>query len=117
MKIRNGFVSNSSSSSFLIYGTHYGSSEIFVELIKKLKEKNGEEVSEDFDEYAAESYVNDLGLTTFSPDYCGYYVGRSFDEIADDETGKQFKESIQNAIKTFDENASCGTHEEAWYNG
>ena len=35
--------------------------------------------------------------------------------IGDDETGKQFKERIKNAIKEIIPNATVTTHEEAWY--
>lgn len=52
----------------------------------------------------------------YSP-YDDYYIGVSFDKIQDNETGKQFKESVQEKLKEFFPDMPCGIHEEAWYNG
>ena len=79
MKVRNGFVSNSSTSSFLIYGT---------------------EVSYEQAE-AVEDYLNDHKDVRLSLEYGedNRYVGYSPCSIKDEETGKQFKTSIEEAIK------------------
>jgi len=45
----------------------------------------------------------------------GRYLGKSWDSVGDEETGKQFKENIENALKKLDPDISCDTHEEAWY--
>jgi len=108
MKIRNGFVSNSSSTSFCIFGAAFEPEEI-----KKIFNVE--------DPYDAEEKLKGSGLE-FEAGQEGYtyYIGRSWKNIKDDETGKQFKESIQKAImEAIGKEAAveCHTYEEAWYNG
>lgn len=99
MKIRNGFVSNSSSSSFLIYGVR-------DEAIYN-KVENGEITFKD----------KRIRTHCYS-DGCAYYVGVSWDEIMDDETGKQFKETIKKEISdAWGHEVKCGTFSESWYDG
>jgi hypothetical protein len=97
MKIRQGFVSNSSSSSFLIYGACLNSKEM-----KLLKESFTEEQKEDIDAegdwYVTELFSDDL-LDIKSVMGEEFYIGRSWDSIKDDETGKQFKESVETRLK------------------
>ncbi len=76
MKIRLGFVSNSSTTSFLIYGIELTSEEL-------------EKLTEDLPELLEKEY---------SYDEDGY-LGRSWDTVKDDETGKQFKESVEKEVK------------------
>jgi hypothetical protein len=45
-----------------------------------------------------------------------WFIGRTWYNIGDDETGKQFKESIEKQIKkVFGESTECGTHAEVYY--
>ena len=47
-----------------------------------------------------------------------YAVGRSWDTIGDDETGKQFKEKVEQGIKeVFGDKIKCSTHTDAWRDG
>ena len=111
MKIRNGFVSNSSTSSFLIFGASFDESE-FTEIAKKLG-------IEDAGNYEiGESVAEKLGLEYHSGQE-GYnnYIGKTWDSIKDDETGKQFKDSITEKIQSVIPNKECGSYSEAWYNG
>ena len=119
MKIRNGFVSNSSSSSFLIFGKHFDDIS-FLKDNKKVQEmiENDEdnyEIMESVIPYSRDSDVQ-YHLTEYDNDV---YIGQSWDRVKDDETGLQFKQRTVDAI-----NKGCGTnftiedlntHEHAWY--
>jgi len=84
MKIRQGFVSNSSTSSFLIYGIC-----INCPLIN--------DENYDLEKIISENKLN-LKVET-GPYYEDLYVGRCPTSIKDDENGKQFKESIESDLK------------------
>lgn len=97
MKIRMGFVSNSSTSSFLIYGTDDISSEEY--------------------DLISDKYYKEIDYHCPYEDH--YYIGYSWDSIKDDETGKQFKDRVESKIKELlgRDNMSFGTYEEAWRDG
>ena len=47
-----------------------------------------------------------------------YYVGREWSSVGGEETGNQFKQSVESAIKElFGSDHECSTYEEGWYNG
>ena len=99
MKVRMGFVSNSSSSSFCIYGAELKMETADVE---KLEEKAVE-----------------LGLLIeYGQEGEHKYIGRSWDSIKDDETGAAFKAGIREGIEAVTgQKLECSTFEESWYNG
>ena len=93
MKLRTGFVSNSSSTSFLIYGA--------------------EITREDRDKFEA-SHTNTNLDTFYGPESGNRFIGKSWSSIKDEETGKQFKDSIKEEIKTIlGHEVDCYTFEEA----
>jgi len=48
--------------------------------------------------------------------YDGWFFGRSFTSIGDDETGKQFKNSIEEVIDAiFGPGIKCMAYQVAWY--
>ena len=109
MKIRMGFVSNSSTSSFLIYGvilSHEECKEIF-------KSKGNY-----FDPYDIITEEK-TGLIYSGLPECedGYCIGRSWGSVKDDENGKQFKEDVKVKLTKLGITHDPETHERAWYNG
>lgn len=132
MKIRSGFVSNSSSSSFLIYGTILDQSELkelfFTQInddpelqTQYTKDLLTEELDDDLDYFEIMERVSSALPPNFvieSP-YDGdtFFIGRSWDSVGDDETGRQFKRSVEDTINALIENRQYDTHTEAWYDG
>jgi len=98
MKIRNGFVSNSSTSSFCIFGIFLSDRNMDEDLEKK---------------------VEDAGLEfLYGPSYPdSVYIGRSFSSIKDDETGGQFKDDVREKLKALGIPGTAQLCEEAWYDG
>ena len=139
MKIRNGFVSNSSSSSFCIYGISTDENEITEALIAKgVSEKEFEDgLYEYFDDWTynrkkqkgtlTEEDIAEYGNKFFKPEdgfkmHCPYedevYLGVAWSNIGDDETGAEFKNRIETKLKDLlGENITCSTLEEAWRDG
>lgn len=120
MKIRNGFVSNSSSSSFCIYGTYIQdpsllTAEFREKLMKELGKDSWEQVEEDCDSYEMRDTISDLlGMSFYG--YEHNCIGLEPDAIGDDETGRQFKNRVQDVIRSaFDCEFGFGWHEECYY--
>lgn len=118
MKVRAGFVSNSSSSSFCIYGT----SMEFDEVIEKIKESNlipQEELDrlEEEDEWyeLGEILEEKLGLSTYQSDD-NFWIGKEWSSIDDDETGRQFKENVKSKLEKAFGPTDCDTYDEEIYN-
>lgn len=168
MKVRSGFISNSSSSSFLMYGIWPDNDIVFQKefvdrLVKNFPDKFSIIVKNDgkeylkylrnkfkevnilldfFEEYRyRKMYKNfddtyDFMTSDFIPEIIeiifgneyfvtypydtsgGCAIGKSWHKIGDDETGREFKESIENNLKkVFGEDISFDTYQEAWFDG
>ena len=105
MKIRSGFVSNSSSSSFCVYGSYIAESVFEAVYDDANKIKILEQF--DIDEHGNPDCYEDTTM-----------VGRRFTSIKDDETGGEFKKKTSEAMKKlFGEDTECSTCKEGWYDG
>lgn len=140
MKIRSGFVSNSSSSSFAIsmYGIEVDSKnvkKIMKQYIEKNYKKDLEKITDEdekeefYKEYEYEidgTKLKDIFDDIDNDDivvYCSslgdsysdkaFWCGRDFSSMKDDETGKQFKESTQKVIKELF-GRDCKKIEDSW---
>jgi hypothetical protein len=112
MKIRNGFVSNSSTSSFCVYGGYFEQDEIKDFLLENKLIESFKEDDNDWDELF-EIVCKSTGLS-YTHDYesnC-VYIGKSWKSIGDNETGKQFKDCIKTRLSHFfKKDIQTSTHE------
>lgn len=117
MKYRQGFVSNSSTSSFLLFGVVVDS-----EFIKKYNLNFEDGVRECF--YGRSDELEKLDLTAENPCYMDQvFLGTSWSHVRDNETGAQFKQRVAHAIQEalgimhVDLLPECKTHQYAWRDG
>lgn len=125
MKIRNGFVSNSSTSSFCIFGVELEYEDIIDCLKKNLPTEKLQEVLESIEnsdssnEFVYE-YIKDSKLVCYSICSENYYIGQPWNAIQDNETGQQFKDSTKQLIEElFNKEMAdkCVSIEQAWRDG
>ncbi len=120
MKIRQGFVSNSSSSSFCMYGVEL-SHEDMKQFISDDIDTTKSCWHYDLDWYDVTSEINKKFGEDFSFEYDGescecFYIGKTLKSLKDDETGKDFKESVDVKVKEFfGKEKSCHIYNEVIY--
>ena len=106
-----GFVSNSSSTSFCIYGKRFDSDEI-PKLLEKLQITNTYDISD---------RLKELGykLQSQQGQYDTVYVGKEWKNIGLKETGKQFMDNIKTELADLlnEKDVNGDTYEEGWFNG
>jgi hypothetical protein len=88
MKTRQGFVSNSSTTSFCIYGIQIAPDEI-RDIVREVV---GEAM--DYDEYLE----NHVPISVITDDYGDYYVEREWCDIGLVETGGQFMANVTETV-------------------
>ena len=123
MKVRNGFVSNSSSSSFCLYGAELSDGDIVT-----LANKFGiDTLDDDGDEIDAEELMDEVNthlenegyksrIVNDGPEYA-YFLARYYYDLGDDETGKQFESSVNDVLEKHLPGREAGYHEEVWTDG
>ena len=102
MKFRVGFVSNSSNTSFCIYGVYVSDSQ--SQKLADVKGKNKDELFK--------------GLYThYSQDGDGDYVGQELSSMKDDQTFGEFKKIVADKLKEIGITEEPSVIEDGWYNG
>lgn len=113
MKLRLGFISNSSSTSFCIFGVCIDTDDI--DKILNLVE-DGDNDNYDLREEALEKLCDKTNLTFINEGESDQvFLGRNYTSIKNDETGKQFKTSVIETLKDIGITQKCETHEEVIY--
>lgn len=115
MKIRNGFVSNSSSSSFCIYGVYP-----LQHNIKQIDE-DGEELSnsDKYDEIYTLAGKNNLECHSMDSYDDYFYVGKNLACCPDNMTMGEFKQQVKSKIEELfgpQPDTNYGIYEETYYN-
>ena len=107
MKIRNGFVSNSSSSSFCIFGACIDGYAVY-EFVKSVGVSD--DLLNDYEDNICESmdaigyeFEKKTGLEYICASYeePTLLIGRTPESLKDDETGLQFKESVNKVFEKY----------------
>lgn len=132
MKLRIGFVSNSSSSSFCVYGASVDDFDLNNEVLDRLEKSFGEnkelikviarckeaiKADEDCD---LSDYLYDI-MEALQISYMfsdsTLLVGRGYATLKDDETGRQFRDSITEKLRLIlgDPKLKCGYINEVIY--
>ena len=125
MKAKLDFVTNSSSTSVVLWGTYLNDSEVQANkvLMQKVNEYEKKEGREEFGEddglcEIGEALCEVSGLETRA-DYesNGIFIGKSPFSMKEDETLKEFKSKIESKFKEIGINKNVEQIVESWYDG
>lgn len=116
MKIRQGFVSNSSSSSFCIYGTELDIEDI-KDYVASGDDTTGDDWQYEIDWYEVQQAIQRKvgeNMSVFYDYECAeIYIGREFTTLGDEETGGALKESVEKRlVEVFGDKYNCRFIEE-----
>lgn len=119
MKLRSGFVSNSSTTSFCIFGISFeDEEELFKRIKPEMKEKCG--ITEAEDCSADLEYESDTELEFHSDQEGEPYIGLSCTKIGMDETRREFEARVKKGLKELFEDVSDGevcNYDASYFNG
>jgi len=122
MKIKTDFVTNSSSSSFVVIGSHIEAENIPIEKFQKIKAKiqvTTEEILEDPYEYIDPLLRGtDLEYSQGCEYGDGLMIGIPYTSMGEDETLRQFRQRVKEGIKEcIGVDVEPGHIEECWMDG
>ena len=118
MKIRTGFVSNSSSSSFVGWGVSINTDDL-IKAYCELHEKCEDDYDCDYEMLWNLAEENGFRFVLIDYNDCGFF-GMEYTSMRDDETKGEFKKRVESKIdKLFGKNYAdkCGSIEKVWRDG
>lgn len=120
MKIRTDYVSNSSSSSFMLVGRAFNDEQIKEAWIK-LHPKDARKLDDEFDACEIADTIADKLNMTYYPGIDNYYgehcIGLSYANMDLNETRAQFEKRIADKFNTMFETGNVYTIVDGGYNG
>jgi hypothetical protein len=117
MKTRIGFVSNSSTTSFCIYGAFIDGEDQYKAMCKSCGMEYDADTFELYD--IIDDICEKVGLTYhMGYDSDGVYIGKGMEQMKDNETYGAFKKNVQDALeKLLGGKVECSVMQESWQDG